>query len=63
MKIELKKLLNNSSIMNDFLDPMDPEELELIRQQSDAPTLIFMFILAMVFMVTMCFEEMAKNRY
>jgi len=55
--------LNNSDIMNDFLDPMDPEELELIRQQSDAPTLIFMFILAMVFMVTMCFEEMAKNRY
>ena len=49
--------------MNDFLDPMDPEELELIRQQSDAPTLIFMFILAMVFMITMCFEEMGKTRY
>ena len=49
--------------MNDFLDPMDPEELELIRQQSDAPTLIFMFILAMVFAITMCFEEMVKNRY
>jgi hypothetical protein len=49
--------------MNDFLDPMDPEELELIRQQSDAPTLIFIFILAMVFAITMCFEEMAKNRY
>ena len=49
--------------MNDFLDPMDPEELELIRQQSDAPTLIFMFILAMIFTLTMCFEEMGKNRY
>jgi len=49
--------------MNDFLDPMDPEELELIRQQSDAPTLIFIFILAVVFAITMCFEEMAKNRY
>ena len=23
---------------------MNPEELELLRQQSDAPTLIFMFI-------------------
>ena len=49
--------------MNEFLDPMDPQELELIRQQSDAPTLIFMFILAMVFALTMCFEEMGKTRY
>ena len=49
--------------MNEFLDPKDPQELELIRQQSDAPTLIFMFILAMVFALTMCFEEMGKTRY
>jgi hypothetical protein len=48
--------------MNEFLDPMDPEELELIRQQSDAPTLIFMFILAMVFALTRCFEEMGNTR-
>ena len=27
--------------MNEFLDPMEPEQLELIRQESDAPTLIF----------------------
>ena len=49
--------------MNEFLDPMSPEELELLRQESDAPTLIFMFILAMIFAITMCFEEGAKNRY
>ena len=49
--------------MEDFYDPMSPEELEAVRQMSDAPTLIFMFILAMVFAITMCFEEMAKNRY
>ena len=27
--------------MNEFLDPMEPEQLELIRQESDSPTLIF----------------------
>lgn len=48
--------------MNEFLDPMDPEELELIRQQSDAPTLIFMFILAIIFIIAMLFEE-GKTRY
>ncbi len=30
---------------------MNATELETIRQQSDAPTLIFMFILMLVFMI------------
>ena len=49
--------------MDEFLDPMYPgDELELIRQQSDAPTLIFMFILAIIFIIAMLIEE-GKNRY
>jgi len=39
--------------MEDFLDPMSPEELEAVRQMSDAPTLIFMFIMAIIFVVSM----------
>ena len=39
--------------MEDFYDPMSPEELEAIRQMSDAPTLIFMFIMAIIFVISM----------
>ncbi len=39
--------------MEDFYDPMSPEELEAIRQMSDAPTLIFMFIMAIIFIISM----------
>jgi len=39
--------------MEDFLDPMSPEELEAVRQMSDAPTLIFMFIMAIIFVISM----------
>ena len=38
--------------MEDFLDPMSPEELEAVRQMSDAPTLIFMFIMAIIFVIS-----------
>ena len=43
--------------MEDFYDPMSPEELETVRQMSDAPTLIFMFILAILFVASMLFES------
>ena len=39
--------------MEDFYDPMSPEELEAVRQMSDAPTLIFMFIIAFIFVISM----------
>jgi len=39
--------------MEDFYDPMSPEELEAVRQMSDAPTLIFMFIVAFIFVISM----------
>ena len=43
--------------MEDFFDPMSPEELEAVREMSDGPTLIFMFIMAMIFIVSMLFES------
>ena len=43
--------------MEDFYDPMSPEELEAIRQMSDAPTLIFMFIMMVIFVISMLFED------
>ena len=43
--------------MEDFFEPMSPEELEAVRQMSDAPTLIFMFIMAVIFIVSMLFES------
>ena len=46
-----------------LIHKMQQQSLEEIQEMSDAPTLIFMFILAIVFAITMCFEEMAKNRY
>jgi hypothetical protein len=39
--------------MEDFYDPMSPEELEAVRQMSDAPTLLFMFIIAFIFVISM----------
>jgi len=39
--------------MEDFYDPMSPEELEAVRQMSDAPTLLFMFIIAVIFVISM----------
>ena len=39
--------------MEDFFDPMSPEELESVRQMSDGPTLIFMFIMAFIFIISM----------
>ena len=42
--------------MEDFFDPMSPEELESVRQMSDGPTLIFMFIMAFIFIISMLFE-------
>ena len=47
--------------MEDFLDPMSPEELEAVREMSDAPTLIFMFIAAIIFVVSMLIES--NNRH
>lgn len=43
--------------MEDFFDPMSPEELETVRQMSDGPTLIFMFIAAVIFVASMLFES------
>ena len=43
--------------MEDFFDPMSPEELEAVREMSDAPTLLFMFIMAFIFIVSMLFES------
>ena len=43
--------------MEDFLDPMSPEELEAVRQMSDAPTLILMAIMAFIFVISMLFEN------
>ena len=43
--------------MEDFYDPMTPEELETVRQMSDAQTLIFMFIMAIIFVISMLFEN------
>ena len=39
--------------MEDFYDPMSPEELEALREMSDAPTLIFMFIMDIIFVISM----------
>lgn len=43
--------------MEDFYDPMSPEELEAVRQMSDAPTLIFMFIMAIIFVISMLIDD------
>ena len=43
--------------MEDFFEPMSPEELEAVRELSDAPTLLFMFIMAFIFIVSMLFES------
>ena len=43
--------------MEDFFDPMTPEELEAIREMSDAPTLLFMFIMMVIFVISMLFED------
>ena len=42
--------------MEDFFDPMSPEELEAVREMSDGPTLIFMFIMAILFVISMLFD-------
>ena len=47
--------------MEDFYDTMSPEELEAIRQMSDAPTLIFMFIMAVIFIISMLFEDNVRG--
>ena len=47
--------------MEDFYDPMSPEELETVRQMRDAPTLIFIFIAAIIFVVSMLLES--NNRH
>ena len=43
--------------MEDFFDPMSPEELEAVREMSDGPTLILMFIMAILFVISMLFES------
>ena len=43
--------------MEDFYDPMSPEEFEAVRQMSDAPTLIFMFIMAIIFVISMLIDD------
>mgnify|MGYP001491289761 CR=1 FL=1 len=30
--------------MNEFLDPMEPEDLQAIREMDDGPTVIFIFL-------------------
>ena len=47
--------------MEDFFDPMTPEELEAIREMSDAPTLLFMFIMAFIFIISMLIDD--NRRY
>ncbi len=48
--------------MEDFYNEnMSPEELEAIRQMSDAPTLIFMFIMLIVFVISMLFEDNVRG--
>ena len=37
------------------------QELEILREQSDAPTLLLMFILAFIFIFTMLFEELGRS--
>jgi len=49
--------------MEDFYDPMSPEELEAIRQMSDAPTLLFMFIMAFIFIISMLFESSNRRGF
>ena len=49
--------------MEDFYDPMSPEELEAVREMSDAPTLIFMFIAAIIFVVSMLIESNNRNGF
>ena len=49
--------------MEDFYDPMSPEELEAVREMSDAPTLLFMFIMAMLFIVSMLFESNSRRGF
>ena len=49
--------------MEDFYDPMSPEELEAVREMSDAPTLIFMFIAAIIFVVSMLLESNNRNGF
>lgn len=43
--------------MEDFYDPMSPEELEAVREMSDAPTLLFMFIMTFIFIISNLFES------
>ncbi len=40
---------------------MNSQELELIREQSDAPTLILMFVLAFIFILAMMFDEVGRS--
>lgn len=49
--------------MEDFYDPMTPEELEVVREMSDAPTLIFMFIMAFIFIISMLIENNNRNGF
>ena len=49
--------------MEDFYDPMSPEELEAVREISDAPTLIFMFIMAVIFIVSMLLQSNNRNGF
>ena len=49
--------------MEDFYDPMSPEELEAVREMSDAPTLLFMFIMAFIFIVSMLFESNSRRGF
>jgi hypothetical protein len=61
-KIETKEILIKIIIMEDFYNEnMSPEELEAIRQMSDAPTLIFMFIMLIVFVISMLFEDNVRG--
>jgi hypothetical protein len=44
--------------MEDFYNEnMSPGELEATRQMSDAPTLIFMFVLGIIFTISMLFDD------
>lgn len=49
--------------MEDFFDPMTPEELEVIREMSDAPTLLFMFIMAFIFIISMLIDDNRWHGY
>ncbi len=49
--------------MEDFYDPMTPEELETVREMSDGPTLLFMFIMAFIFIISMLFESSNRRGF